>query len=358
MNEPCEAAGRDEIGILLDRILAYRDRCESIWKTRRHSEAGSYAQRIRTLKHNARAAFRTLAAIKKERQQWELDPRASRYFWEILPYQDFECGIEKTAPTDDEVAQRKMFAACLIAVELKTVQRLLKEAPAQWEEQRIFAEERDHADKVWQDTGFQDEYKRLCSEHKAVMEMIRAEQGALPHLADFMFLDCDPEQDLKDEKDYFQYDFAQLCDDYSIEGISQKKPYALPQRLSFVFETSSLVIRLPRYLKVDLSRALPLGVISMLQAREYPVFFKPPLASKPRRRERWYDDIDQEQYVARYNELVKERENSRGGLVMSKVYIQLHREFTHPLSQYSIDSRARCGRFLLKIFGVPAHREE
>jgi len=358
MNAQCEEAKLDGIGILLANVLAYQDHCEGIWKTRRQPEPGSYAWKISTLKRHARAAFRRLIVIGKERQQWGWDLSAAQYFWEILPYQEFELRIEKTSDSDDEVKHGKPLAACLIAIELNSVQSLLAEDPAKWKERRIFSEENKHADIAWRDLEFQGAYRRLCSEHKSLMGKIRAAQGAGQLLADFTFLDCNPEQDLKSEEDEFHFDFAQLCDDYSLEGISPKKPYAMPQRLRFQFESTSLVIRLPHYFKVDLNRCLPLNVIKMLQAREYPIFSKPPLASQPLSREHWYDDIDRKKYVARYYELVKEHKNSRAGLVMFKVYVDLHSEFTKEGLQYNMGSRARYARYLLKLCDVPPKRKD
>jgi hypothetical protein len=355
MNEPGEEAGRDEIGMLLDKVLSYRAHCESIWTAGQRLMSDGDARENLDLEVRGREDFGTLDKIRMARKQWGWKPRESRYFWDVLPYQAFELSVEQFQqqspfPQTDETTQdRNALAACLIARELVQVRRLLEGKPEKWREQGQFEKEQEQADRVWRDARFQADYERLCSEHKPTMDRLCSATASMPLLADFSFLECNPEQDLKDEDDFFRFDLALLCDDYSLEGISQAPPCALPQRVNFVFESTTLVLRLPRYLKVDLNRALPLDVIKMLQVREYAVFSKTPHA----RSQPWYADIDRKQYVARYYELVEVGLKSSEGLMMTQIYIQLHKEQINDKIPYDDGTRARQGRLLLMIYGIP-----
>ena len=155
----------------------------------------------------------------------------------------------------------------------------------------MFDQEKTHADRTWADKGFQTAYRCLCSKHQSAIKTLRAENASTPLWADFSFLDRNPEQDLKDENDDFQFDLALLCAKYNLAGISQKKPHVIPQKLCFAYDPANVIIRVPRYLKVDLNRTLPLDVIKLLLVREHLLYFKPPLAKPPKLLQQWFHKV-------------------------------------------------------------------
>ena len=356
-------SGLDDIGALLCRVLSYRAYCETLWKSRQAPALGSYAHYIRLLKSRARSAFQTLSGVSTKRDQWGWDTRSARYFWDIFPCQDFERGEERTyrpAPDDqpgNNIQDVKAHAACVIATELVQVKRLLKQDPRQWMEQELFAQEREHAEKVWRDKDFKSRYKSFLSEHSATIGEIQASNTSAPLRADFGYLDRCPGDDFTDAEGYLQFDLALLCAEYNLEGISCTQPYVIPQRLAFIYDAANVVMKLPRYLDVDLHRHLPLDVIKLLQVCEHPLYFKPRLP-KVQRKEQWFQRLLPQQVHDTYYGLVRDGVRSPHGLTMTVIHCELHKVLRGSNANYDEATRIRQARQLLQYHGIRPAKQD
>ena len=374
MNSPATSPKGNCISNLVGKVLSYTPHWDEVFGNEKPMTAAeaekspenfmrfcSPRQAILGLKKSVKSAAEILKEISQAREHKPvvMSEREEQYFWDVLPYQEFESlqELDQRHPPQrrlpcDITMDANAREACKIAIELVMVKRLLEKNPSEWLEQKLFTKEREHAEGVWRHTIFRKRYHQFILEHHAVIRERTASSTSGRLWADYSYLERDRDQEGKNNRGRFEFDLVSLCYDFGLEGISLKEPRAVPQRLTFSSGLNDLLIRIPKYLLFDWKRSFPDDVLKMVQARRGLLDFNPQ-QTMPCHRKQWYEKVSRRTVKRKFDELVAQQQAKHDRVNMDILHHDLHAALINPKTRYKKEQhRTRLGYKLASFHNI------